>query len=234
MSIQALATTRVEGRTAVNRSRTAGMAGLTFGLLLILQNVIRSAGAPANDAPAADVLRYVTANHTALEFLLALFVPGFVALFWFVSGLMATVRSAGADGPWATFGFVGVVIIGALFALSNGVEAAIVALAPRLDGQTGVVDALWALHGAFFALNEMAIGAALLGLSRASIGAGVTPRSLNWLVVGGALLLFAGAVPVVAVTAGSPLFYLPLPGFVIWIIWLVVTSVNLLRDRQPA
>ncbi len=61
---------------------------------------LRAAGAPANDAPATDVQRYVNSAHDTLSVLLALFMPGLLALFGFVSGILARARRLGIDSAW--------------------------------------------------------------------------------------------------------------------------------------
>ena len=221
-------------QSTISTDRLAGWLAVGFAALIIAQNALRTAGAPANDAPAADVLRYVSSAHDTLSILLALFVPGLLALLGFVSGLLARARRLGVDGAWSTFGLVGVILIGGLFAASNAIEAALVATAPQLDSDPGLVSLLWHFHTATFALNFAAIGAALLGLSRVSLATGLITRPVALLAVAGAALLFAGSVPVVAVAAGSPWFYVALPGFGLWIVWLVATGVGLIRSDPSA
>jgi hypothetical protein len=215
---------------AVNADHVAGWLGVGFAALLVVQNALRAAGAPANDAPASDVLRYVDSAQGTLSILLALFVPGLLALFGFVSGLLARARRLGYDSAWSTFGLIGVILIGGMFAASNAIEAALVASAPQLAADPSLVSLLWHFHTATFALNFAAIGAALLGLSRVSLAIGLISRPVALLALVGAGLLFAGAIPVVSVAAGSAWFYVALPGFGLWIVWLVATGVGLIRQ----
>ena len=175
MSDVAVARSRA-GSSSFSSDRVAGWSGIGFAILLVIQNALRSAGAPANDAPAGDVLAYLTASQGTLAILLALFVPGLLALFAFISGLLARARRMGIDTPWATFGLTGAILIGALFSASNAIEAALAAMAPQLGSDPTLVSFIWRLHTATFALNFAAIGVALLGLSRNSTGRPPDPR----------------------------------------------------------
>lgn len=219
-------------QAGMTSERLAGWLAIVFVVVLIIQNVLRSASAPANDASPADILRYVDSSQAMLSVLLALFVPGLLALFGFVSGFLARARRLGIDSPWTTFGLVGVILIGALFSASNAIEAALVATAPQLTADAGLVSLLWRLHTALFALNFAAIGAALLGLSRVSAAAGLVNRPIAMMALLGAALLFAGAIPVVAVAGGSGWFYVALPGFGLWIVWLAATGIGLIRTAS--
>ncbi len=95
---------------------------------------------------------------------------------------------------------------------------------------TRSAPAAWRFHTATFALNFAEIGAALLGLSRVSLAVGLITQPVALLAIVGAGLLFVGAIPVVSVAAGSAWFYVALPGFGLWIFWLMVTGVGLIRS----
>lgn len=217
------------GSDSLNVDRLAGWSAIGFAVLLVIQNALRSAGAPANDAPAGDVLAYLASAQGTLAILLALFVPGLLALFGFISGLLSRARRMGIETPWSTFGLIGAILIGALFSASNAIEAALVAMAPQLASDPTLVSFAWHLHTAIFALNFAAIGVALLGLSRVALAARLIPGPVAVLAAIGAVILFAGAIPVTAVTSGSAWFFVAFPGFALWIVWLAATGVGLVR-----
>ena len=54
------------------------------------------------------------------------------------------------------------------------------------------VEALWALHNSVFSLLDLSIAMALLGLSRAGIAAGITPKVFRRLAPVGAAMLVVG------------------------------------------
>jgi hypothetical protein len=213
--------------------RIAGLAGLGFAAIIVVQNVVRSIGAPANDAPAATVIRYISESSVALSIVLGLFVPAIVLLVLFASGLLARAARLGVEGPWNTIGFIGLIMICGLFAASNAVEATLVAMAPNLADTPTTVDLLWRLHTALFVLNLIGIGLALIGLSRVSLALGLIPTSVGWLAVAGSAVLLVMAIPVVAMVAGSALFYLGLIGFLPWIVWVAAAGLGLAKATEP-
>jgi len=87
------------------------------------------------------------------------------------------------------------------------------------------------LHNAVFTLNLLAVGGALLGLGRAAGLAGLVPRWMTPLSVGGAALLAVAATPAVAEVHGSNLVALGLIGFVCWLVLLATAGVQLVRTR---
>jgi hypothetical protein len=217
---------------SIRRDQTAritGAAGLLFFVAIVLQNVVRSTG-PLNGADATTILAYVTGQGTTLAILLGVFPIAFVALFVFVTGVRRLVRAADSTTAWlAEIGLVGAIMIGAMFAASNAIEATLVAASQNLASEPTLLTTLWAFHGALFTLNSIGIGLALAGLSQAAMRAGFAPRWSGSLGLAGGVLLVVGAIPVVAVAEGSPLIVVSLLGFVCWCVWLLVCGISILR-----
>jgi hypothetical protein len=217
---------------SIRRDQTAritGTAGLLFFVAIVLQNVVRSTG-PLNGVDAATILAYVTGQGTTLAILLGIFPVAFVALFVFVTGVRRLVSEADSTTVWlAEIGLVGAIMIGAMFAASNAIEATLVAGGQDLASEPVLLTTLWGLHGALFSLNSIGIGLALAGLSQAAVRAGFAPRWSGSLGLAGGVLLVVGAMPVVAVAEGSPLMVISLLGFVCWCVWLLVCGVSILR-----
>jgi hypothetical protein len=215
-------------------ARITGAAGLLFFVAIVLQNVVRSTG-PLSGADAATILAYVTGQGTTLAILLGVFPPAFVALFVFVTGVRRLVAAADSTTAWwAEIGLVGAIMIGAMFAASNAIEATLVAAGQNLASEPGLLTTLWTLHGALFALNSIGIGLALAGLSQAAVRAGLAPGWSGWVGLAGGVLLVGGAMPVVAVAGGSPLIVVSLLGFVCWCAWLLVCGISILRGSSRA
>ena len=211
-----------------------GWAGLIFFVLIVAQNAVRSSG-PLNGADSASVLAYATNDSAALTVLLGLYPIGLLSLIVFGTGLRRLAQAAGGTPGWlADIGLVGLILIAALFGISNLIEAALVSVAPALAGSPALVSAIWALHGAAFALNLAAIGVTLAGLSQAAARANLAPGWTGTLGLIGAVLLVAGAIPVVAVTGGSALFAVGLAGFLCWVVWLAICAGSLIRSSRPA
>jgi hypothetical protein len=95
----------------------------------------------------------------------------------------------------------------------------------------GAVEAIWALHNSVFMVLLFAIAVALVGLSRAGIAAGVTPRAFRRLAPIGSGLLLVGVLAGPSVAAGDamPLFGVAVIGFVIWLSFLVATGLRLMK-----
>ncbi len=211
--------------------RIAGLAGLAFFVLLVIQNIIRGSG-PLNGASTDVIDAYVTQQRTVLEVLFALFPIGLVALFAFAAGLrrLAIDRDA-TVASLADLGMMGALMIGAMFAVSLAFEVSLVATAPSLTGQPEIIATLWALHGAAFVVNIAGIGVALIGLSQAAARSGLMPPWTGQLGIVGGILLLVGAVPSVEVTNGSPLIVIGLVGFLCWAVWVAMTGLRLVRGQ---
>ena len=227
MAISEVAAPQVAHASATP-ARLAGAAGLLFAATVVFQNVIRGSG-PLNDAASADVVAYYASHHASMGLLLASFGLGFGALMAFLAGLSAR---AGAEGPkaaaWARLGLIGGVLIGCTFTLVNALEVGI-------DAASGASPALLAvllrLYWVAFGINLLPIGVALLGLSQAAARAGLIPRWLGWAGLLGGFLLLAGGMGSFAISNGSHWLLVGLIGFIVWLVFVVVSSAGLLRCR---
>jgi hypothetical protein len=205
-----------------------GLAGLVFAAILVVDQAL-AAGQPAFDAPASKVARHLRDHRTSVVALVALLAVSAPALFAFASGVHERLRSSGAGRTWGLVGMLGIALLGGLFLGSNVFLVVLVVEAPRLAGEPGLTRVLWELHGAAFGLNMIAIGIALLGLSVGSALAGVMPRWTGVAGAVGAVALLVCASGTVAVVEGSALFAVGGAGFAVWLLWLIGTSIRLVR-----
>lgn len=213
-------------------ARLAGFGAFTFVGIVILQNVLRGSSAPANGASAQTVATHY-ADHRSVMFVLAgTFVVSGIALATFLGG---TVRRllAGPRPGWAITGLVGGVGILSTFTVLLACEQALSVLSVSDTPDLSAIDAVWTLHNCVFTLLWLAIAVGLLGLSRAGVAAGVTPRAFARLGPIGAVLLgtAAAAGPAIANGDAQPLFGLALVGFVLWLAFLVATGLRLIRTQ---
>jgi hypothetical protein len=162
--------------------------------------------------------------------LVATFVVSGISLATFLGGVMRRL-TAGARPAWAYTGYVGGAGVLALFAVLLASEQALSVVAHGADPDLGAVSALWALHNSVFTVLLLFVGIALLGLGRAGVAAGITPRAFAWLAPLGTGLLAIACVagPGIAVGELGGLFGLGLVGFVIWLAFLVTTGLRLVR-----
>jgi hypothetical protein len=217
-------------------ARLAGAGALAFVVVVAGQNVLRGASAPANGATATTVADHYADHRSVTVALVVMFVISGASLAVFLGGAMRRLTSGPRPG-WACTGLVGATGIIVLFATLVGVEEALSVVATGSDPDVGAVQALWALHNSVFTVLYLAIGLGLLGLGRAGVAAGITPRAFEWLAPLGFVLLAAGAAAGPSIAAGdaAPAFGLAGLGFLTWLAFLVTTGLRLLRSdaRQP-
>jgi hypothetical protein len=213
------------------KARAAGIGALAFAAIVVLQNVVRGASAPANDATGAQVLAHY-ADHRAITVILATtFVLGAVGLAVFLGGSMRRLLDGGRPG-WAFTGAIGAVGIMTVFAVLLGTEEALSVVATGNEPNLASIDALWALHNSVFTVLLLSVGVALLGLGRAGVAAGITPPVFERLAPAGcALLALASAAgPFIAAGDAMPVFGLGALGFLIWLAFLATTGRRLVRS----
>jgi hypothetical protein len=215
------------------RARVAGAGAITFAVTVVAQNIIRGASAPANGASSADVLTHY-ADHRAITFVLvATYVLSGIGLITFLGGAMRRFMDTDRRS-WAFAGLVGATGIMALFTIVVGAEQALSVVASGSKPSVAAIEALWALHNSVFTVLDLSIAAALLGLSRAGVAAGITPRAFHRLAPVGAGLLVIGTLAGPAIAAGDamPLFGLAGLGFLVWLAFLVTTGLRLVRSNE--
>jgi hypothetical protein len=215
-------------------TKLAGAGALAFAGIVILQNVIRGSSAPSNGASAAEVLTHAADSRGLTFALVATFVVGGISLTTFLGGAMRRLTGS-ARQAWAYTGYVGAAGVLALFAVLLASEQAISVVAHGTDPDLGAVSALWALHNSVFTVLLLFIGIALLGLGRAGVAAGITPRAFEWLAPLGTGLLAVACVAGPGIAAGElgGLFGFGLAGFVIWLAFLITTGLRLVRASGP-
>ena len=217
-------------------ARLAGVGAIAFAAVVVLQNIIRGGSAPSNGASGEAVLAYYVDHRATTFVLVATYVLSGAGLATFLGGAMRRLL-AGSRPGWAITGFVGIAGVMALFAVVVAAEQALSVLATGDQPDLGAIEALWALHNSAFSVLSLSLAIALLGLARAGVGAGLTPRAFELLAPAGAGLLALGAIAGPAIAAGDamPVFGLSAVGFAVWLAFLVSTGLRLVRsDRSRA
>lgn len=208
-----------------------GIGGLAFVALVVAQNALR-AGFPKPDAGAVEVAGYYAAHRGGTTILTALFPLGALGLTVF----LAAVATRVARGPGRAAGIAGTIAGVGIAATYTMVMATDLALAEFVhhgptSGRSDVVDALWVLHNAVFAVLLVWLGIALAGLTAASAASGLL--AVGWRAVGllGGLALLVTGGAALGVLGGSPVLFVGLLGFLVWLVFVGRLSVVLLRDR---
>jgi hypothetical protein len=202
--------------------RVAGLSGLGFILILLVANLILSAGGfpVPSERPALDaVVAAYSAGEGTLHAASALLPAAWLLATVFAAGLFV---SHPTGNGWAVVGLAGVLMQSVTFA---AVEATRLAVAAAATAGTAI-DGLWALHNALFGFNQVFLATALLGLSLSGVR-----RMARWHVgVGlvGAVLLFASAT---GSPFGTALALSGLIGWLLWLVWIGAHAVTLIRTR---
>jgi hypothetical protein len=215
-------------------ARATGIGAITFAVTVLAQNVLRGASAPTNDASVTDVLTHYADHRTLTFVLIGSYVLSAIGLFVFLGGAMRRLAGSARRG-WAFTGLFGAASVLALFTVVVATEQALSGVATR--GQPnigGAIEALWALHNNVFTVLDLSIAAALLGLSRAGIAAGITPRVYGRLAPVGAAMLVVGTLagPSIAIGDAMPLFGVAGVGFLVWLSFLLATGIKLVRSSE--
>jgi hypothetical protein len=236
MATVARASTQVEVKRKPLAAETiAGIGGLIFLVTIIIQNVLSMALLPANDATASQLLHFANDRAWLIDLFAVTYVCGFAALLLFAAGLVGYAEQASPSARvWGRLGRSAVGVIATLFALVTATEVVLVAARGTLAHDANLTVLIWTLHNAIFTINLLAIGAALLGLSRAAALGGLIPPRLGIVTIVGAALLAIAAAPAVAEVHGSPLLGIGLLGFLSWALFIVVASLRLLKLGRGA
>jgi hypothetical protein len=223
---------RTPSRGAGVPTRLAGAGGLVFLVLVAFQNVLRAAEGPATDATPQQVLAFFADQAWTVHVTAVTYVLGFVPLFSFAAGISEHAHADPRARLWARIGTSSVGVVAVLFGLINVLQVVLVAANSALRTQPALAQALWSTHNAVFTFNLVAVGGALAGLGLAAAGAGLVPSWMRPAVVVGAVLLAVAALPTVAEVHGSTILGVGLIGFLVWLVFLAVAGVRMLRGAR--
>lgn len=216
-------------------ARLAGAGALTFAVTVVVQNLVRGASAPAMDASSREILTHYAGHDLITYFLTATYVVSGIGIAVFLGGAMRRLLASARRG-WAFTGFVGATSIMALFAVVVAAEQAVGVVAHQDQASIAAIEALWALHNSVFTVLELAIATALLGLARAGVAAGITPRIFDRLAPVGSALLLVGTLagPSIAGGHNMALFGVSALGFVVWLAFVATTGLRLVRSVEES
>ena len=210
-------------------TRIAALGGLLFAGVVVVQNILRSA-MPANDAPIGDIIAYYETSASLAVVFSGTYVLSALGIAAFAGGILDRMRVP-RSRPFVFAGVFGIAGIFALFSTLLAVDLAVGGIVAA-QGDPATVLGMWTLHNSVFAILTMAIGIATAALSVAGVGNGLLPKV--WLVLGplGGLLLAINTALAPLVIAGSPLMFIGLAGFAVWVLFVVWVSIGMLR--RPA
>lgn len=215
----------------VTTTRIVGGVALAYAASMIVQNAVFSAnGSPTYGDPLGVVLTYHAENQGALAITSGLEAVNMVLLLLFITALHGLVqRRGGAGADWSRLAVAAGATLSALSALTIATHIAVVLAADGLSEPTSAFELIWQLHAAAFALSLPALGATFIGAALAAHASGLTRPWQRLLgVTGGSLPILAGFGNL-AIANGSPLLFVGVLGLFMWLVWLIVTGLRLIR-----
>ncbi len=206
-----------------------GIGGLVFIASVVVQNLIRAATVPANDAPVDRIIDFYAGHRGSTIALAALFAVGAAGIAVFAGALVARLTDSSVRGA-ALAGAVGVAGIFAMYSMVLATDLALSGYVHRGAPSPDVVSAMWILHNAVFGVLLVAVAVALAGLSAAAAATGVVAGF--WKPVGllGAVLLGIAGAATPAIIDGSPIMAVGLIGFLVWLAFVATVAISMLRN----
>lgn len=211
-------------------ARVGGVAGIGFATTIVLSNVIAApAGLPLTGADIGEVNAFFGTKTGIVGVSSALTPAAWALATLFGAGAVAALRRSEHDRgeAWSLVGLAGLILQNAMFA---GVIAIRLALGATTPQDSTANSGLWALHDALFTLNGTFLALGLVGLSIAGLRAGLVRPWHGALGLLSAALLFSSAslTPVV-MAHGGPFALLGLVGWLMWVGWIVIYGIKLIR-----
>ena len=199
--------------------RWAGLGGIVYVVLFVVGLIVMMKGLPDSSAPPDEVRRYYAdggnRDHIHIGFLLILI--GVFFLVWFLGALREVVRRLAGDGLLTTVTTVGGAVYAATTLVAFSLDEAIYTMNDDTYKHTVYPGLIHAANDSGYVIHSAggaALGAAIVAVSLAALGARALPAWLGWVsVVAGLVVIFS-------------IFFFP--WFVI-AIWLVVASVLVTR-----
>lgn len=225
------ATSAVAAGGRVSTARIVGVIAIAYAASMFFQNALFAAtGAADYSDPLDVVIIYHAQNQSALAVTSGLEAVNMLLLLLFVTALHGLVqRRGGVGADWSRLAVAAGATLSALLALTIATHIAVVLAADGLAEPTPAFELMWQLHAAAFALSLPALGATFIGAALATHASGLTRPWQRLLgVAGGSLPILAG-LGNLAIADGSPLVFVGVLGLAMWLAWLIVTGLRLIR-----
>ena len=226
---------RPEGATG-RPDRWAAVAGLVFTALVVAS--FFTPDMPSTDSPAEDIAAQLSGDRSAHQFSLLLGFLADVAFLVFLAGLWSRLRRwEGPAGMFAALVLTAGAAVVALMLVAWGLHMALVQYASGGQPDPAALPALTVLNEWVGGAIVPASVAMFLGAAVAILTTGALPRWLGWLAAVTALLLLISLAGVFQTTTGGGMVgIVGFGGFLLFLVWVLATSVVLLLrpGRQPA
>ncbi|WP_066286666.1 DUF4386 family protein [Arthrobacter sp. B6] len=214
----------------------AAVAGLVFTALVVAS--FFTPDTPSTDSPAEDIAAQLAGDRTAHQVSLLLGLFADIAFLVFLAGLWSRLRRwEGPAGMFSALVLTAGAAVAALMLVSGGLYMALLQYASGGQPDPVALRALTVLNDWVGGAIVPASIAMFLGAAVAILTTRALPRWLGWLAAATAVLLLISLVGVFQTdTEGSVVDIAGFAGFLLFVIWVLATSVVLLLrpGRQPA
>ena len=214
--------------------RVAGICGIGFGVIVFTANAFFVGPAkPLGGVPLSEIVSHYS-EHGNLIWSFAYVGPiAWVAISLFAAGVVVSTRSKGRLNGWALAGLLGIATMIPTFCGVVTADLVLAARASTLAANPQYTQLLWDCQMVLQILNLTFVALALGGFGMAAVTSATAPR-LGKLAAVGALLLLAGATQSKTGLTGAGPALVAIPGFVIWLIFVVGYSVAMIRSPATA
>ena len=216
------ATMRFIGATAIVLAVSIAIQIVMFGVT----------DAPGYGDPINDVFDWHAQNRVTVAIAVAAESLHMLLLLGFLAGLHGLVgRRGGVGADWSRLALAAGATLSAIYAIYSVSWIGTVLSVGELTEPSPTFELAWQLHAAAFALSLPALGVTFLGAALAAHKSRLTPLWQSLLGMAGAGLTLAAGMASLEIADGSALLFLGLPGLLVWILWLLMTGVRLVRGR---
>jgi hypothetical protein len=209
--------------------RVAGVGGLLFGSLVLVGNTFLVVPAkPLGGARMDAIVSYYVEHGSSVQLFSYVAPFAWTAIVMFAAGVVISTRLEGRVNGWAVAGLGAIATMIATFC---GVVTADLVLATRADALADnpqYAQLLWDYHMVLQILNLTFVAIALGSFGIAAVTSGTASRLGKLALLGSALLLPAATQTGPGMTGSGPTL-IALPGFAIWLIFVLGYSVIMIR-----
>ena len=220
----------------MRNTRTAGWAAIAFVAVVVTLNVVENVGLgrPEPGAAAEEMARWAS-DATAYLWTSTLLVPvAWVLLVLVTATMWERARSAERNMFAPMLALLGSAMTMGTLSAAIAADAVLISSIDALSVES--VEVLSGFTTVLFLLNWVALAVTLFGLSRTTLDLGVAPRWMDRPTIAGSGLLLVGSMQSAAVLGGVlPGLLLGLAGFAIWLLFLLIAGIRLVRtDRSES
>ncbi len=211
--------------------KVGGIGGLLFGIGVLIGNAFLVLPAkPLGGAELSQIVSYYNEHGSSVRLFAYLGPIAWTSISLFAAGVVVATRHEGRQNGWALAGAIGIATMIATFCGVVTADLVLAIRAPRLLDNPEYTQLLWDYHMVLQILNLTFIAVALGGFGMAAVTSGSAPRLGKLGVLGAGFLLVAATQAAPGVTGSGPTL-VALPGFAIWLIFVIGYSVTMLRSQ---